>query len=130
MYQVVFPKSVSEIKNEGQTLRHMVELYVEGILAGKYLIAFLRRTDSPNTPLLTLMLKDGKVLEAAASTTASRPVRNRSSSTSTRRAKRSPDRGGSPLEPPEIRSLRRLAGTSSNKPTPWGTQPNPRSNRP
>ena len=64
MFSVVFPKNVSEIKHEGQALQHMVELYIPGILEGKYLIAFLRRADDLTTPLLTLMLKDGVVLQA------------------------------------------------------------------
>lgn len=65
MFDVVFPKSVSEIKKEGVVLRHMVAEFIPGVLEGKYVIAFLRRTDDPKTPLLTLMLKDGKVLQAA-----------------------------------------------------------------
>lgn len=64
MFSIVFPKSASEIKKEGRILRHMVAEYIPGVLEGKYLIAFLRRTDDLATPLVTLMLKDGKVLQA------------------------------------------------------------------
>ena len=64
MYQIVYPYSVGQIENEGKALNHCVSSYVYGVLEGKYLIAFLRKADAPETPLVTLMLKDGKVLMA------------------------------------------------------------------
>lgn len=57
MYQIVYPKSINDIKKESRALRHMADKFVDGVLEGKYVIAFLRRIDAPKTPLLTIMVE-------------------------------------------------------------------------
>lgn len=61
MFTVVFPKSLSEIKKESRTLRHMAHAYISGVLEGRYAIAFLRKKDAPDTPLLTIMVETSNV---------------------------------------------------------------------
>lgn len=53
---IVLPKSLNELVTEGIALHHCVGSYVDSVAAGKEIIAFVRRKDAPETPLLTVDL--------------------------------------------------------------------------
>lgn len=60
--QIVAPKDVHELKEEGATLHHCVGGYVDAIIGGKDNIMFLRRSDMPNHPFFTVeIVHDGEI---------------------------------------------------------------------
>jgi hypothetical protein len=63
-YFVAFPTSFDEISRDAHILGHMSPNYIPGILRGECQIAFMRHRDTIDTPLLTLLVKSGKVVEA------------------------------------------------------------------
>jgi hypothetical protein len=63
-YFVAFPTSFDEIRQDAHILGHMSESEIPGILRGLHQIAFMRHRDTVDTPLLTLLVKGGKVVEA------------------------------------------------------------------
>ena len=60
--QIVAPKSVHELKDEGAILHHCVGGYVDAIIGGKDNIMFLRRSDMPDHPFFTVeIVHDGEI---------------------------------------------------------------------
>lgn len=63
-YSVIVPESLADIVREGTLLNHCVAQYIEGVVAGKYAILFLRENDDLQSPLVTLQYQDGHVVQA------------------------------------------------------------------
>jgi hypothetical protein len=59
-YIIATPSGIDEILFDARFLGHMAHTFVYGDNE----IAFLRREDTPGTPLLTLLVRDGRVIEA------------------------------------------------------------------
>lgn len=60
--EIIAPKDISDLKNEGHTLSHCVGTYVDAIISGKDNIMFLRRSDMVNSPFYTVeVLNDGQI---------------------------------------------------------------------
>lgn len=56
-------RNTAEIKREGTILRHCVGGYAERHLAGKTTILFLRRTDKPDRPLVTIEIMGQRIVQ-------------------------------------------------------------------
>lgn len=63
-YSVVVPETLADIVREGTLLNHCVAQYIEGVVAGKYAILFLRSNDDLASPLVTLQYENGHVIQA------------------------------------------------------------------
>lgn len=63
-YIVAFPKEPKDLFLEGATLNHCVGGYVSPVIQRQSIVAFLRKKDDPDTPLYTIEIKDGKVIQA------------------------------------------------------------------
>lgn len=63
-YSVVVPETLADIVREGTLLNHCVAQYIEGVVAGKYAILFLRANDDLASPLVTLQYENGHVIQA------------------------------------------------------------------
>lgn len=63
-YVVVHPKSVKSIVMEGTSLNHCVARYIKDVVDGKTSIMFLRHKDRLNDSLVTLEVKDNRVVQA------------------------------------------------------------------
>lgn len=63
MYFIICPKSTNEIKNEGSTLNHCVATYIDSVCEGKTNIVFLRDITKPKDPLITIEIKNNKVVQ-------------------------------------------------------------------
>jgi len=63
-YSIVAPASLDLVVKEGQSLNHCVANYIEGLVAGKYAIVFLRKSDELDRPLVTVQVQDGRVTQA------------------------------------------------------------------
>ena len=60
--EIIAPKDIADLKNEGHTLSHCVGTYVDAIISGKDNIMFLRRSDMVNSPFYTVeVLNDGQI---------------------------------------------------------------------
>ena len=60
--EIIAPRDISDLKNEGHTLSHCVGTYVDAIISGKDNIMFLRRSDMVNDPFYTVeVLNDGQI---------------------------------------------------------------------
>lgn len=58
-YQVIVPEKAEDVIDEGRKLHHCVGSYVSKIRKKETKICFMRKTDSINTPLITLEVRDG-----------------------------------------------------------------------
>lgn len=63
-FVVLIPRQPAEIENEANELCHCVRTYIEPMTEGRTLILFLRRRDSPETPYVTLEIKN-RILKQA-----------------------------------------------------------------
>ena len=59
--RIVFPATAGAIRREGKTLAHCVGGYAERHLSGVCTILFLRRTDEPHTPYITIEMDGNKI---------------------------------------------------------------------
>ena len=59
--RIVFPATAGAIRREGKTLAHCVRGYAERHLSGGCTILFLRRTDEPHTPYITIEMDGNKI---------------------------------------------------------------------
>jgi predicted RNA-binding Zn-ribbon protein involved in translation (DUF1610 family) len=62
-YTIIAPKTVKDITDEGHSLHHCVGMYTNRIAKGECVILFLRRTDAPKIPFVTVQVKDGSVTQ-------------------------------------------------------------------
>ena len=63
-YVVIYPKLTEEVKKEGNDLSHCVSSYIDKVINGTTNILFLRKKNEPNKSLITLEVKNGKVIQA------------------------------------------------------------------
>ena len=63
-HSVVVPQTLDLVVKEGQALNHCVANYIEGLVAKEYAIVFLRDNEDLDKPLVTVQVKDGKVVQA------------------------------------------------------------------
>ncbi|NBP16886.1 hypothetical protein EBU95_21310, partial [bacterium] len=49
---------------EGSSLNHCVASYIEGVVNGEYAILFLRSNEELEKSMVTVQVKDGRVLQA------------------------------------------------------------------
>ena len=63
-YQIVVPEATAEIENEADELKHCVRSYIQRVVDGETLIVFLRDNESPETPLVTIEVRNGEVIQA------------------------------------------------------------------
>lgn len=62
--QIVIPKSVQEIVDEGKRLNHCVGGYAQRHAEGKLTILFLRTTEKPDVPYYTMEVNtDGRIVQ-------------------------------------------------------------------
>lgn len=62
--QIIIPKSVQEIIDEGKRLNHCVGGYAQRHAEGKLTILFLRTTDKPDVPYYTMEVNtDGRIVQ-------------------------------------------------------------------
>ena len=66
-FAIVVPEKSDDIINEGVNLNHCVSSYVDRIIGGKTMIVFLRYLKEKNNSLVTLELKDDKIIQARGS---------------------------------------------------------------
>lgn len=63
-YTIIYPKTTQDIKDEGARMHHCVASYVNSVMDGKCDIMFLRYAEHPEEPLVTLEVRNGKVVQA------------------------------------------------------------------
>jgi hypothetical protein len=65
-FVAILPKSVEELSREGTEMHHCVGTYAERVARGECVIVFVRAEQEPDKPLVTVELRDGKVVQARA----------------------------------------------------------------
>lgn len=63
-YVLMYPENTNEIKDEAVQQNNCVASYIQKVIDGKCHILFLRRKDSKEKSLVTVEVKDGKVVQA------------------------------------------------------------------
>ena len=61
--QIVCPKQVNDLVDEGKALHHCVGGYIDSVAEGKCLIVFVRRVEEPKKPYVTVEVRDGKIAQ-------------------------------------------------------------------
>jgi len=62
-FMVVFPKSPSELVNEGVKLNHCAKTFIDAVAKGKTTILFIRKVSSPSRPFYTLEVNDDIIIQ-------------------------------------------------------------------
>ncbi len=64
-YSILMPGNAREIIREGRELQHCVGRagYIQAMAAGNCMILFLRDSKDPDTPLITIEVRDGKIMQ-------------------------------------------------------------------
>ena len=63
-FSVLVPESLDLIVKEGTSLNHCVASYIEGVVNGEFAILFLRSNEELEKSLVTVQVKDGRVLQS------------------------------------------------------------------
>ena len=63
-YQFIYPKSTQEIKDEAVQQNNCVASYIDNVIDGKCHIMFLRKKDNPKDSLVTLEIRENKIVQA------------------------------------------------------------------
>ena len=63
-YQFIYPKSTQEIKDEAVQQNNCVASYIDNVIDGKCHIMFLRKKDSLKDSLVTLEIRENKIVQA------------------------------------------------------------------
>jgi hypothetical protein len=63
-YKFIYPKSTQEIKNEAAQMNNCVASYIKKVLDNQCDILFLRYKDSPDKSLVTIEVRNGKIVQA------------------------------------------------------------------
>ena len=63
-YIMIYPKSTQEIKDEAVQQHNCVASYIKKVLNGDCHIMFLRKKDTPSKSLVTIEIRDNKVVQA------------------------------------------------------------------
>lgn len=62
-FVVRLPNETKDLVYEGNVLQHCVGSYCKKVVEGKTLIAFLRQKAEPDTPLVTMEIREGKIVQ-------------------------------------------------------------------
>lgn len=62
-YCIVTPKCTFDVVEEGMELKHCVKSYIDYVLNGKCHIIFMREINNPNTPFITLEVRNNKIVQ-------------------------------------------------------------------
>lgn len=63
-YSFIYPKSTQEIKDEAVSQNNCVASYIQKVIDGNCHILFLRHKDSPDKSLVTIEVRDNKIVQA------------------------------------------------------------------
>lgn len=63
-YQFIYPKSTQEIKDEAVQQNNCVASYIDNVIDGECHIMFLRKKDNPKDSLVTLEIRENKIVQA------------------------------------------------------------------
>ena len=63
-YCFIYPKSTNDIKNEAVAQNNCVASYIDGVIGGSCDIMFLRKKDTPDKSLVTIEIRNGKIVQA------------------------------------------------------------------
>ena len=63
-YRIIYPKAVQEIKDEASQQHHCVATYIDSVINGECDILFLRSKEEPDKSLVTMEVRDNKVVQA------------------------------------------------------------------
>lgn len=63
-YQFIYPKSTQGIKDEAVQQNNCVASYIDNVIDGKCHIMFLRKKDKPKDSLVTLEIRENKIVQA------------------------------------------------------------------
>ncbi len=63
-YIIVYPNSTQDIKDEAVSQNNCVASYIEKVLNGECDILFLRKKDNPTKSLVTLEVRNGRIVQA------------------------------------------------------------------
>jgi major membrane immunogen (membrane-anchored lipoprotein) len=55
---------MTSVVQEGAALNHCVASYVDGMVNGEYAIMFFRKKDAQEKSLVTLQIRDGRIVQA------------------------------------------------------------------
>lgn len=61
---ITYPKSTQEVKDEAVQQNHCVASYIRRVINGECHILFLREKENPDKSLITLELRENKVVQA------------------------------------------------------------------
>lgn len=63
-YQIIYPKSPDDIKDEAVQQNNCVASYIDRVLEGECDVVFLRRKENPEKSLVTVEVRNSKVVQA------------------------------------------------------------------
>ncbi len=63
-YQFIYPSSTQDIKDEAVAQNNCVASYIDDVLDGKCHILFLRKKDKPNESLVTIEVRNNRIVQA------------------------------------------------------------------
>jgi hypothetical protein len=63
-FRFIYPKCIQDIKDESVQMSNCVSSYVQRVIDGQCDILFLRYKDSPDKSLVTIEVKDNKIVQA------------------------------------------------------------------
>lgn len=63
-YTVIAPTTITDIQKEGDALNHCVGSYIKRVINGETRIVFLRKLDEISKSLITVEIKDNKIIQA------------------------------------------------------------------
>lgn len=63
-YVFIYPKSAEEIRKEGRNNHNCVATYIQNVIEHRCDILFLRKKDAPNKSLVTIEVRNGKIVQA------------------------------------------------------------------
>ena len=63
-YKFFYPRTTQDIKDEAVQQQNCVASYIEGVINGNHHILFLRKKDNPTKSVVTIQVRDGKIVQA------------------------------------------------------------------
>ncbi|HBF0312724.1 PcfJ domain-containing protein [Clostridioides difficile] len=63
-YKFIYPKTTNEIKDEAVQQNNCVSSYIKNVIDGKCHILFMRKKDNISKSLVTIEVRDGKIVQA------------------------------------------------------------------
>lgn len=63
-YKFIYPKCIQDVKDESVQMSNCVSSYVQKVIDGQCHILFLRRKDSPDKSLVTIEVRNNKIVQA------------------------------------------------------------------